>query len=403
MRNTKILVSLTSFPKRIHYVDTVIKTILIQTMKPDKVILWLAESEFPNKVKDLPDKLLQLCDYGLEIRWCQDIKSHKKYLYAMKDYPEYCVITVDDDTYYFPDTLEVLYKSFLRHPLAVSCLRANKITFNYENRINPYSEWVLNEKGYVDIPLMDLMAVGNGGILYPPGCIEKQFLDENRIKEICLYQDDIWLKCAQIHSGIEVVLAESGYATPKAIKEEAEYSLCRTVNISGNDIAIKNVGAFYDKLHGSSDFIARTILASDHTCMKKVEQKRNETNRLADQMRNSEIVVYGAGKDAQVVYDCLSCLNFELKIQCFAVTDKKGNPDHLYNIPVLEISDVKVKESTIVIVAMDECWHDEIASKLKMMQPCKVLYISNEQMGLYFRGKKLLNNSIEDFLFSLRS
>ena len=47
-RNDKIIVSLTSFPGRIHLVHKTIQTILLQSIKPDLVELWLAKEQFPN-------------------------------------------------------------------------------------------------------------------------------------------------------------------------------------------------------------------------------------------------------------------------------------------------------------------------------------------------------------------
>ena len=54
----KLIVSLTSFPARINTVHQVIESLLNQTKKADKIILWLAPEQFPNGEKDLPEKLL---------------------------------------------------------------------------------------------------------------------------------------------------------------------------------------------------------------------------------------------------------------------------------------------------------------------------------------------------------
>ena len=75
-REVSVIVSLTSYPGRINIVYRTIKTILTQTFKPDRVILWLSDEQF--KGIPLPNNLTELEQYGLEIRWCQDIKSYKK-------------------------------------------------------------------------------------------------------------------------------------------------------------------------------------------------------------------------------------------------------------------------------------------------------------------------------------
>ena len=44
-----VVVSLTSFPKRIDTVDIVIKSMFKQTVIPDKILLYLSKEEFKNK------------------------------------------------------------------------------------------------------------------------------------------------------------------------------------------------------------------------------------------------------------------------------------------------------------------------------------------------------------------
>ncbi|MCQ2744694.1 MAG: glycosyltransferase family 8 protein, partial [bacterium] len=73
-RHPQLIVSLTSFPERIDKIDKTINTLLNQTIKPDKLILWLAYEQFPNRENDLPENLLKLKNYGLEIMWCEDLK-----------------------------------------------------------------------------------------------------------------------------------------------------------------------------------------------------------------------------------------------------------------------------------------------------------------------------------------
>src|SRR5690606_41001035 len=49
----KIIVSLTTFPARIKRVWLVVECLMRQSIKPDIIILYLAESQFPNKEVDL--------------------------------------------------------------------------------------------------------------------------------------------------------------------------------------------------------------------------------------------------------------------------------------------------------------------------------------------------------------
>jgi len=42
-RKTRIIVSLTSYPERFAHIHTALKSIMLQTVKPDKIIVWLDE------------------------------------------------------------------------------------------------------------------------------------------------------------------------------------------------------------------------------------------------------------------------------------------------------------------------------------------------------------------------
>ena len=54
----KIIASLTTYGSRINSVDLTLKTILNQTKKADKIILWLAEDEF--NFDNIPKDLLEI-------------------------------------------------------------------------------------------------------------------------------------------------------------------------------------------------------------------------------------------------------------------------------------------------------------------------------------------------------
>ena len=62
-RRMKLICTLTTFPDRIDSVQYTIKSLFNQSMKPDKIVLWLAESEF--NVFEFPDSIKQLQKRGL--------------------------------------------------------------------------------------------------------------------------------------------------------------------------------------------------------------------------------------------------------------------------------------------------------------------------------------------------
>ena len=193
---SRIIVSLTSYPARIRSVWITIASLLQQTMKPNKVVLWLAEEQFPEH--ELPNSLKRLQKRGLEIRFCEDLRPHKKYYYAVQEYPDYYIITADDDIFYPEDHIERLWKGYEKYQNTVICHWSHKIDFDGKDDFIPYNDWIDNGE---EPPSFTTLAVGCNGILYPPGCLPKETFDKNKIVELSLNTDDLWLKCMEILNG----------------------------------------------------------------------------------------------------------------------------------------------------------------------------------------------------------
>lgn len=121
-RKEPIIISLTSFPARIKDVDKTILSLLKQDVKPDKVILWLATTQFPKQEGDLPPSILKLKKSGLEIGWYnKDIRSYKKLIPTLRENPDAVIVTVDDDWYYSKHFLKVLLEEHEEHPRDIIC------------------------------------------------------------------------------------------------------------------------------------------------------------------------------------------------------------------------------------------------------------------------------------------
>jgi hypothetical protein len=240
----ELIVSLTSFPDRIESIHYCIKSILRQTVKPTRVILWLAKEQFENL--ELPKKLLELKYYGLSIEFCDDIKSHKKYYYSMKKWPESIVVTVDDDVFYPENMLEELLASYRKYPCAVSCFRAHEMKLENDGSIAKYSNWGFTSPG-VSGPSHKLFQTGVSGVLYPPGTLHKDVFDKNVFMEICKNADDLWLKIMALRSGTKVVKVNKYSKTMVEIPSSQNISLMSGNVINGkNDIQLARVIEYCD-------------------------------------------------------------------------------------------------------------------------------------------------------------
>ena len=174
-RNEQYIVSLTSFPGRIQDVWIGVECLLRQTFKPDKIILWLAIEQFPDK--EIPASLKKLEARGLEIKFCEkDLRAHKKYFYSLKQYPDANIITVDDDLYYDNLLLENLYVLHKKNPQYIVTNRAHKIKLDSNFKLKPYRKWSHNVSSKAPSHL--LFATGGGGTLYPPGSLHSEVLNK---------------------------------------------------------------------------------------------------------------------------------------------------------------------------------------------------------------------------------
>lgn len=182
-----IVVSLTSYGTRIHEAPLAIESLMQQTMKPNRIVLWLDNSF---KEKRLPHALLMQQDRGLEISFCSDIRSYKKLIPQMRQTPLDAIITADDDILYDYDVLEHLILAYLNDPQKIHCCRAHRITLNSEGRILPYSRWEtrVRETGTNKF----LFLTSGGGVIFPPGSLDSTVFDEETFMAICPDADDVW-------------------------------------------------------------------------------------------------------------------------------------------------------------------------------------------------------------------
>lgn len=115
-KDDTIIVSMTSWTKRINKVINVLRLMDMQTLMPDKIILNLSTDEFNNKEKDLPSDLVNYIKEhkNTELYWVKEnTKPYKKLIPTLKRYPDAVIITIDDDITYPQNFIEILYKKYI--------------------------------------------------------------------------------------------------------------------------------------------------------------------------------------------------------------------------------------------------------------------------------------------------
>lgn len=233
-RREKIIVSLTSYGKRLETVFITIKSIMYQTMKPDAIILYLDESTGNNLIAHEKE----LIRAGLTIkRNVENLKPHTKYYYAMQEFEEALIVTVDDDIIYDDELIEDLYLHHIKFPEAVICRRGHRM-IKQDFRIAPYKKW----EGCVktNYPTDELFPTGVGGVLYPCGEYRKSFLNREIVVKNALTADDIWLKAIQLLNGVKAyAIGEVPLKTIHNTQEEALQLF--NVDQGENDVILNNL------------------------------------------------------------------------------------------------------------------------------------------------------------------
>lgn len=249
----QVIVSLTSFPYRIPTIHLTIESLLSQTMKPDMIILWLAKEQFPNLEKDLPESLLKLQKDGLTIKWCNDIRSYKKLIPTLKEYPDDIIITVDDDCIYHKDMVKRLYKSYLKNPEYIHCHRTTKILLNNDN------SFTIKGKKFYKKPSFANKLVGVGGVLYPPHSLYKDVTNEELFTTLAPTNDDIWFWLMAVKNNTKIAIIKKHIIKPKEIKIVKQGPCLCNINDKGTNLFSKDLNNILNHYTELKEIITKSV------------------------------------------------------------------------------------------------------------------------------------------------
>lgn len=196
---SELIVSVTSYPARFDTLHLTLACLLNQTVRADRTILWIAHEDKPK----LPQKVLALQNYGMEINYCEDLKSYKKVIPTLEQSPDSFVVTADDDAYYWQTWLEELVKGWHRNKECVIAHRVHRVQKDQNEDLLPYDQWDLRYTEKLKPSGLNF-PTGLGGVLYPPGVFHEDVMDEEKFMELCPHGDDIWLYWMYRMNGVEV-------------------------------------------------------------------------------------------------------------------------------------------------------------------------------------------------------
>ena len=240
-RRRKVIVSMTSIPARIDKVWITVESLLRQTYKPDEIIVWLALDEFEGM--KLPERLQEQQKRGLQIHYCDNLRSYKKFYDTALRYPHVYIVTVDDDIIYAEDMMEALVRAYRKNPGCIICNRARYMKKSHA-ALKAYESWINHEERMcmgTEASFHNFF-IGCGGTLIPMFRMNRKVLDREAFMELAPYADDVWLNfCAWI-SGIKTVCTKGIWGHVMTIESSSDMGLSRAnVTYQRNDEQIEKV------------------------------------------------------------------------------------------------------------------------------------------------------------------
>lgn len=238
-RETQIIVSLTSYRERFSDLPITIYSLLNQTLKPDRIILWLDESS--EDLAYLPYEITQFVKNGLEIKFVKDIGSYTKAIYAFKDFSDSIIVTADDDIYYPSNWLKKLYLSYIAHPQDIHAHRVHKVDLT-----KSYEKW--EKHVTVESAEYSNFLTGVGGVLYPPHCFSNEVLREDIFLKNAPKADDIWFWIMALVHNRKIRVVKNHIKTLIATNIFRQFfaqSLYKDNRNGANDTQLNNLMKFY--------------------------------------------------------------------------------------------------------------------------------------------------------------
>ena len=200
-----IVISLTSYGSRVaETLPLVLYTLLTQTIKPGKIVVYLDQINWSDE--KLPDILHHLQKVGVDIRYCEDIRSYKKIIPALRDFPNNPIVTVDDDIYYDAHMLEWLLDAYQGLPRKSVVGLWACIVAKENGEYLPYNTWVDCKYKTND---SEFALYTGYGTFYPPHIFDDEVSNSDVFMKLCPTADDIWMWVMEKRLNIPVFLTSN--------------------------------------------------------------------------------------------------------------------------------------------------------------------------------------------------
>lgn len=249
LSDTDFVISLTSYGKRVEdSLPYALFSLVTQTERPHIIVVYLDENNWSNEV--LPPLLKKLQRVGVVFSYCEDIRSFKKLIPALKQFPNNPIITVDDDFYYHPEYLAWMTEAYKLSDKKTILGQWGCIPEKKNGQYIPYNEWKDCKHGDENSPI----SFYGCGCCYPPHIFDDEILKQDVFMNLCPKADDLWFWVMEERLSIErKYIPQKGYGYHRSVDRVFDYNVgadgCLTLSnvIKGeNNVQLHNLLEYYN-------------------------------------------------------------------------------------------------------------------------------------------------------------
>lgn len=243
-RDCPVVVSLTTHPARLSTVFLAVESLLNQSFKPDRIVLWLSRAEI--NAGDIPTELRRQQQRGLEIRWHdENLSCYKKLIHALEEFADCHIVTADDDLMFPRHWLRDLHRAHTRHPHAIAAHRGYWCSRRAARELRPYNLWPAADNATA--PSHDIFPTCGAGAWFAPGVLDARVTERALFMRLCPGADDIWYKAMSLLAQAPTVLARARSVTfPLIYARGSQRKTLWQVNERANDAHLKAVFDHFD-------------------------------------------------------------------------------------------------------------------------------------------------------------
>jgi hypothetical protein len=231
-RKNKIIVSITSYPKRFIFLPDLMTYIKNQRYNISRIFFFLYKNDIKYLNMNINDSKIVSTE--------KNLRPHLKYFYAMKLFRDHAIITLDDDIGYSEDTFESLYNEYIENPNVICGRRSHLMTYENNGELKSYFKWKFEQKIQRN-PDFNLILTNVCGSIYPPDIlnIKDEFLPIIKETITC---DDLTLKYFENLKGIPIkwVYNNNMLGIKRTLPKNNASSLFK-INLINNNICINKL------------------------------------------------------------------------------------------------------------------------------------------------------------------